>query len=132
MLGCFLNGTRGPSAAGSLASHPVTGLFFYNSKTGLRYVERYLQKAFCKAVKAAGIKRRVVPYDLRGTFATHRAMVVKNFRQLQTEMGQLDPKSIQNYLDEAQRFEPKESIFWGVTTEPRPFIFEASQAPKPL
>ena len=53
-------------------------------------------------------------HDLRGTFATHRAMVVKSFRQLQAEMGHLDLKSILNYLDEASVCDPKASIFFGV------------------
>ena len=98
----------------SLVAHPETGLFFCNPATGRRYVARYLQLTFKKAVAEAGIERRVVPYDLRGTFAMHRAMVVNSFRQLQAEMGHGDPKSIQNYLDEAATCDPKESIFYGV------------------
>jgi len=68
-----------------------------------------LQVAFGKAVVAAKLGRRVVPYDLRGIFCTHRAMVVKSFRQLQSEMGHLDPKSLENYLAEASKCDPRES-----------------------
>ena len=100
----------------SLAPHPETGLFFCNPVTGRRYVARYLQLAFTKAVAAAAIGRRIVPYDLRGTFAMHRAMVMKMFRQLQSEMGHLDPKSLENYLAEASKCDPRDSIFYGVDT----------------
>lgn len=100
----------------SLVPHPETGLFFCNPETGRRYVARYLQLAFKTAAEQAKLGRRVVPYDLRGTFAMHRAMVVQSFRQLQSEMGHLDPKSIQNYLDEASSCDSKASIFRGVDT----------------
>lgn len=98
----------------SLVAHPETGLYFCNPETGQRYVARYLQLTFTKAAEAAKLGRRVTPYDLRGTFAMHRAMVVKGFHQLKTEMGHLDAKSIQNYLDEVAACDPRESIFHGV------------------
>jgi len=59
----------------------------------------------------------VTPYDLRGTFATHRAMVVNSFRQLQTEMGHLSPKSIEHYLASASHYNREDSIFAGSSEE---------------
>lgn len=41
-------------------------------------------------------------------------MVVKNFRQLQAEMGHSNPMPIQSYLDEAGRYQKEESIFFEV------------------
>jgi integrase len=97
-----------------LTPHPTTGLFFYNPKTGKSYAPNYYQSTFREAMTAAKFNRRIVAYDFRGTFCMHRAMVVKGFRQLQTEMGHLDPASIQSYLTEASHHDPKESIFFGV------------------
>jgi integrase len=51
-------------------------------------------------------------HDLRGTFAVHRALVVKSFRQLQAELGHRDSKSVESYLDRAEQFDPKQSIFY--------------------
>jgi integrase len=110
-------GPRFEALLKEIVPHPTTGLLFGNQATGQPYVARYVQNVFHRAVKAAGIIKRVplIPYDLRGTFAAHRAMVVQSFRQLQSEMGHLDPKSIQHYLDEAAHHDPKgESIFFGI------------------
>ncbi|MEE8425102.1 MAG: tyrosine-type recombinase/integrase, partial [Elusimicrobiota bacterium] len=100
----------------SLTPHPKSGLYFANPETGKPYCPRYLQKVFQKAVIAAGIEKRLPlrSYDLRGTFAMHRAMIVRDFRQLQTEMGHRDAGSLQNYLAEAGQYDPRESIFYGV------------------
>jgi integrase len=98
----------------SLTPHPVSGLFFCNPKTGNPYAGVYLARVFRKALLKSGVNKPAVSYDLRGTFATHRAMVVKHFRQLQTELGHSSPDSIQHYLDRAQRFDEKESIFYGI------------------
>jgi integrase len=96
--------------------HPSTGLYFCNPSNGKRYGATHLQETFRSATQTAGLNRRVVAYDLRGTFCCHRAMVVKSFRQLQIEMGHLEPRSIQHYLDEASHHDPNESIFAGVDT----------------
>ncbi|OGS00543.1 MAG: hypothetical protein A2V88_05590 [Elusimicrobia bacterium RBG_16_66_12] len=93
-----------------LTPHPVTGLYFYNNETGKPYEIDSIDRVFVKVRHAAKLDH-VTPYDLRGTFAMHRAMVVKNFRQLQTEMGHSNPMSIQSYLDEAGRFRKADSIF---------------------
>jgi integrase len=98
----------------NLKPHPATGLYFCHPETGLPYSHRYVVKVFDKAIEAAGITKRasVTPYDLRGTFATHRAMVVDGFRQLQVEMGHLSPKSIEHYLAAASHYRPEDSIFY--------------------
>lgn len=57
-------------------------------------------------------------HDLRGTFCIHRALVVKNFRQLQYEMGHRDAKSVESYLGRAEQFDPTESIFYMPPSEP--------------
>lgn len=51
-------------------------------------------------------------HDLRHTFAMHRVMTRITFRQLQIELGHSSPQSVQAYLDQATRFDPKESIFY--------------------
>ena len=106
----------------SLTPHPGSGLFFCNPETGKPYTSRYTLKVFGTVMQATGIKKRlpVTPYDLRGTFCTHRAMIVKSFRQLQTEMGHLSPQSIEHYLAAASHHQPEESIFFGIPTpEPK-------------
>lgn len=109
-------GPRFETLLRSMIPHPVSGLYFYSKETGEPYSPRYVLKVFARAIKDAGIAKRmpVVPYDLRGTYATHRAMVVKSFRQLQTEMGHSSPKSIEHYLDSATHHLPSESIFYGI------------------
>lgn len=93
-----------------LRPHPETGFFFCRAD-GKPYPLITVQHGFVRARKLAGLDK-VIPYDLRGTFAMHRAMVVKNFRQLQAEMGHGNPMSIQSYLDEASRYRKEESIFY--------------------
>jgi integrase len=92
-----------------LKPNPATGMYFYN-RMGKTYAIDSIDRAFVKVRRLAKLDH-VNPYDLRGTFAMHRAMVVKNFRQLQTEMGHSNPMSIQSYLDEASRYRIDDSIF---------------------
>jgi integrase len=102
-------GLRFKALLGRMAPHPETGYFFFK-RAGRPYSLSQVEHLFAKARKLSGLEH-VISYDLRGTFAMHRAMVVKNFRQLQTEMGHGNPQSIQSYLDEASRFRVEESIF---------------------
>lgn len=44
----------------------------------------------------------------------HRAIMIKDFRQLQMELGHEDPLSVQSYLDNTSRMNPEDSIFCGV------------------
>ncbi len=95
-----------------LSPHPESGVFFYNSETGIPYSRVHVARVFKEALMESKVEKDAVAYDLRGTFAMHRAMVIKTFRQLQTELGHSTPASIQHYLDQAERFDPKESIFY--------------------
>ena len=49
---------------------------------------------------------------LRQTFPMHRATTRITFRQFQVELGHSSPQSIQAYLDQAVRFDAKQSIFY--------------------
>jgi integrase len=93
-----------------LKPHPKTGLYF-GRPDGEPHKLITVEHAFGRARKLANLDH-ITSYDLRGTFAMHRAMVVKGFRQLQSEMGHSNPNSIQSYLDEAARYSPEESIFY--------------------
>lgn len=103
-------GTRFEALLDRLKPHSVSGRYFCKpdgQPFGVAWIDRIFSR-----IRAAADLPNVKPYDLRGTFAMHRAMVVNNFRQLQTEMGHSSPMSIQSYLDEASRFKPDESIFF--------------------
>lgn len=92
-----------------LKPHHKTGLYFCRPD-GSPYKLDFIEHCFSRVRKIAGFDH-MTSYDLRGTFAMHRAMVVKSFRQLQAEMGHSNPNSIQSYLDEAARYLPEDSIF---------------------
>lgn len=111
-------GPRFEALLARLTPHPTTGLYFCKPN-GKPYGVCWIDRIFGKISGAADLTE-VKPYDLRGTFAMHRAMVVKNFRQLQTEMGHSSPMSIQSYLDEASRFKPEDSIFHSSTLKEMP------------
>ena len=93
-----------------LKAHPKTGLYFCQP-SGEPYKLDMVEHSF-QRVRGLAKLNHITSYDLRGTFAMHRAMVVKSFRQLQSEMGHSNPNSIQSYLDSASRFSPEESIFY--------------------
>lgn len=106
-------GPRFAALIARLKPHPKTGFYFYaNLGSSSHLSDQYAEKLFQDARTAAGLGHNVHLHDLRGTFAMHRARVVTSFRQLQAEMGQGDPASIQSYLDRARSFDPKESIFF--------------------
>lgn len=77
-----------------------------------------VNERFITARRAAGLDH-VHLHDLRGGFAVHRALVVKSFRQLQYELGHRDAKSVQAYLDRAEQFDPRDSIFY---RPPQPWV----------
>lgn len=94
-----------------LKPNPRTGFYFYaNDRSSRALSYSYFNRLFTQAKKKAGLDH-IKPHDLRGTFCVHRAMVVKSFRQLQVEMGHGDARSIQSYLDSAQSYDRRESIF---------------------
>ncbi len=103
-------GPRFDALMNNMKPHPETGYFFHN-KHGGPLSDSYVEHCFAKVRIKAGLADRKL-HDLRHTFCMHRAMVVKNFRQLQTEMGHSSPASIQKYLAEAQRYDITESIFY--------------------
>lgn len=51
-------------------------------------------------------------------FAMHRAIVIRDFRQLQMELGHEDPLSVQSYLDNTSRMMPEDSIFYTAPATP--------------
>jgi len=48
----------------------------------------------------------------------HRAIVVRDFRQLQMELGHEDPTSVQSYLDNTARMRREDSIFYIQPAQP--------------
>ena len=42
----------------------------------------------------------------------HRAIFIRDFRQLQMELGHEDPDSVQSYLDNSSRMKREDSIFY--------------------
>jgi integrase len=119
-----------------LIPHPQSGFYFHaneRGKTGEPLSYSHFQRLFNKARIAAGLPC-IRPHDLRGTFCVNRAMVVKDFRQLQIEMGHSNARSIDAYLARAKRFDPKDSYFYDpetastATASPPP---AAQQAPVP-
>jgi integrase len=95
-----------------LKPHPVSNLYFYaNNSKRTAISESYALLKFKMALAAIG-RTDFTLHDCRGTFATHRAMVVSSFRQLQAELGHGNQKSIDSYLARARQFDPSQSIFY--------------------
>ncbi|UPT75004.1 MAG: site-specific integrase [Elusimicrobiota bacterium] len=90
--------------------HPETG-YFFATRDGKPWNEHYVNKVFIVLRKKANLTQYRF-HDLRHTFAMHRVMTRITFRQLQIELGHSSPQSVQAYLDQATRFDPKESIFY--------------------
>ncbi|MFH1724229.1 MAG: tyrosine-type recombinase/integrase [Elusimicrobiota bacterium] len=103
----------GPSLEGVLRrmkAHPRTG-YFFASRQGKPWWPRNAGRAFRRIRSIAGLEEFRL-HDLRHTFAMHRAMTRITFRQLQVELGHSSPQSVQAYLDQADRFDPRQSIFF--------------------
>jgi integrase len=90
--------------------HPVSG-FFFAIRDGKPLNEHYVNKVFNILRRKAGLDQFRF-HDLRHTFAMHRVMTRVTFRQLQIELGHSSPQSVQAYLDQANRFNPQDSIFF--------------------
>lgn len=93
-----------------LKPHPETG-FFFTKRDGQPCNDDHIKHVFRSIADEAGLTEYHF-HDLRHTFAMHRAMTQVTFRQLQIELGHGSPQSIQAYLDQAVRFEPKLSLFY--------------------
>ena len=92
-----------------MVPHPETKKYFHFDRHGdMSY--SWVSKLFREARSKAGFKDIKI-HDLRGSFCMHRAVVVKDFRTLQQEMGHASPSSIQSYLDSADHLDRADSIF---------------------
>lgn len=102
-------GPRFTSLLRSMVPHPLTGNYFAGRR-GQPLTYSWVYKHLAKGGDEAGFTW-LRPHDLRHTFAMHRAMVIRDFRQLQMELGQEDPASVQSYLDNTSRMHREDSIF---------------------
>lgn len=93
-----------------LSAHPKSGYYFAGRRGNplpYAWTRNHLSEGAQKA-KFSWLR----PHDLRHTFAMHRAIVVRDFRQLQMELGHEDPASVQSYLDNTSRMRREDSIFY--------------------
>lgn len=93
-----------------LTAHPQTG-YCFAARSGNPWNAHNLDATFITLRKKAGLDAFHL-HDLRHTFAMHRAMTRVTFRQLQIELGHSSPQSIQAYLEQAERFDARQSIFY--------------------
>ena len=106
-----------------LKPHPESGYYFAATKSGKPWQGHNIDATFKTLRDMAGLEEFHL-HDLRHTFAMHRAMTRITFRQLQIELGHSSPQSIQAYLDQAVRFDAKQSIFY---REPEKMSIEETQ-----
>jgi site-specific recombinase XerD len=106
-------GQRFISLLQNLKAHPASGNYFYSTQDpkGGPLPYHFARRQLVSGARKAGLSW-LRPHDMRHTFAMHRAIIVRDFRQLQMELGQEDPVSIQSYLDNTSRFRLEDSIFY--------------------
>lgn len=102
--------------------HTVTGYFFAAGKDtpkgrgkigdGRVFTKQWYHYHWNKLRRAAPEFQEYTPHDLRRTRAMHRAMLVRDFNQLQIEMGWTHPNSATAYLSRTEHHDPSESIFY--------------------
>jgi len=92
-----------------LKAHPESG-FYFAGRRGRPLPYSWVYKHLSAGAANAGLAW-LRPHDLRHTFAMHRAIVIRDFRQLQLELGHEDPASVQSYLDNTARMGREDSIF---------------------
>ena len=112
-------GERFISLLKNMKPHPATNFYFYGAKgegTPLPY--RWARRQLVAGARKANLDW-LRPHDMRHTFAMHRAIVIRDFRQLQMELGHEDPISVQSYLDNTARLKPEDSIFYPENSKPR-------------
>ncbi|MFA6093855.1 MAG: tyrosine-type recombinase/integrase [Elusimicrobiota bacterium] len=93
-----------------LKPHSASG-YYFATRSGTPLQGRYVDEMFAILRRKVGLDKFHI-HDLRHTFAMHRAMTRITFRQLQVELGHSSPQSVQAYLDQAERFDPEQSIFY--------------------
>jgi integrase len=114
-------GPRFLSLLKRMKPHPKTGYFFHG-QSGRPLSYSFLRTRPMEGARLAGLDWFRL-HDSRHTFAMHRAIVVRDFRQLQMELGHEDPMSVQAYLDNTARMSREESIF---------FVSATAKTPGPL
>ncbi len=102
-------GPRFISLLRRMTPHPRTGNYFAGRR-GEPLPYPWVYKHLAQGGRTAGFDW-LRPHDLRHTFAMHRAMAIRDFRQLQMELGQEDPASVQSYLDNTARMRSEDSLF---------------------
>lgn len=118
-------GPRLEGLLGRMKPHPKTG-YFFTTKDGKPWNEHYVNKVFIILRKKADLGQYRF-HDLRHTFAMHRVMTRITFRQIQIELGHSSPQSVQAYLDQATRFDPKESLFFSQSTADEAFTSQNTE-----
>lgn len=108
-------GPRAVALLRRLKPHPQTG-YFFAGRRGRPLPYPWTRTHLSQGARKAGFNW-LHPHDLRHTFAMHRAIVIRDFRQLQMELGHEDPASVQSYLDNTGRMRKEDSIFY---VPPRP------------
>jgi len=114
-------GPRFSSLLKGMRPHPSTGYYFYGANgrgTPLPY--QWARRQLVSGARKAGLNW-LRPHDMRHTFAMHRAIVIRDFRKLQMELGHEDPVSVQSYLDNTARLDPSDSVFHAAVTAQGPF-----------
>ncbi len=99
-----------------LKPHPKSG-FYFAGRRGRPLHYSWVYKHLMTGAENAGFTW-LRPHDLRHTFSMHRAIVVRDFRQLQMELGHEDPTSVQSYLDNTARMRREDSIFCSPPSHP--------------
>jgi len=92
-----------------LKAHPGSG-YYFAGRRGRPFAYSWAYKHLSAGADSADFAW-LRPHDLRHTFSMHRAIVVRDFRQLQMELGHEDPTSVQSYLDNTARMRREDSIF---------------------
>ena len=93
-----------------LSAHPKSG-YYFAGRRGHPLPYGWTRNHLSEGAQKAGFAW-LRPHDLRHTFAMHRAIFIRDFRQLQMELGHEDPASVQSYLDNSSRMKREDSIFY--------------------